>query len=110
MKDPGPAPAIDVELPDIARWAEGNTGLPYVWRHAARRAGPRVTIQALTHGNEVCGALALDWLLAEGFRPTRGTLTLIFANVAAYASFDRSHPFASRCLDEDFNRLWDASV
>ena len=110
MKDPGAASAIDVALPDITRWAEGNTGLPYVWRHAGERAGPEVTLQALTHGNEVCGALALDWLLAEGFRPTRGTLTLIFANVAAYSSFDRSDPFASRCLDEDFNRLWDASV
>ncbi len=110
MKAPGAAPTIDVALPDIARWAEGNAGVPYVWRHAGERAGPRVTIQALTHGNEVCGAIALDWLLAQGFRPTRGTLTLIFANVEAYASFDRSDPFASRCLDEDFNRVWDASV
>ena len=110
MKAPGAASTIDVALPDIGRWAEGNAGLPYVWRHAGERAGPRVAIQALTHGNEVCGAIALDWLLAQGFRPTRGTLTLIFANVEAYASFDRSDPFASRCLDEDFNRVWDASV
>ncbi|MGA8032471.1 MAG: succinylglutamate desuccinylase/aspartoacylase family protein [Casimicrobiaceae bacterium] len=110
MKAPGAAPTIDVALPDIARWAEGNAGVRYVWRHAGERAGPRVTIQALTHGNEVCGAIALDWLLAQGFRPTRGTLTLIFANVEAYASFDRNDPFASRCLDEDFNRVWDASV
>ena len=35
-------------------------------------AGPHVLVQALTHGNEVCGAIALDWLLGEGFRPTRG--------------------------------------
>ena len=110
MKAPGAAPTIDVALPDIARWAAGNTGLPYVWRHAGERTGPRVTIQALTHGNEVCGAIVLDWLLAEGFRPARGTLTLVFANVAAYASFDRGDPFASRCLDEDFNRVWDAPV
>ena len=27
--------------------------------------GPRVTIQALTHGNEVCGAIALDWSARE---------------------------------------------
>ena len=108
MNDPAAATAIDVPFPDISRWAEGNAGLPYVWRHAGARAGPRVTIQALTHGNEVCGAIALDWLLAQEFRPARGTLTLIFANVAAYASFDRRDPFASRCLDEDFNRVWDS--
>ena len=50
---------------------------------ASRRSapGPRVTIQALTHGNEVCGAIANDWLLRESVRPVRGTLTLTFANV-----------------------------
>ena len=74
---------------------------------APRRA---CTVQALTHGNEVCGAIALDWLLRSGFRPARGTLTLVFANAAAYQTFDAGDPFASRCLDEDFNRIWDAAV
>ena len=72
--------------------------------------GPHVVVQALTHGNEVCGAIALDWLLAQAFRPARGTFTAVFANVAAYGAFDRSEPFASRCVDEDFNRLWTADV
>ena len=103
-------PPIDVALPDLARWAAGNTGIPYVWRFAADAAGPRVTVQGLTHGNEVCGAIALDWLLRARFRPARGTLTLIFANVAAYQTFDASDPYASRCLDEDFNRVWDPGV
>jgi predicted deacylase len=67
-------------------------------------------VQALTHGNEVCGAIALDWLMEEGFRPTRGTFTAVFANVRAYASFDPAEPFASRCVDEDFNRLWTDDV
>ena len=43
-------------------------------------------------------------------RPVRGTLSLVFANVAAYAPFDRADPFASRCVDEDFNRLWTTEV
>ena len=34
----------------------------------------------------------------------------MFANVAAYRAFDRSEPFASRCIDEDFNRLWTSDV
>ena len=105
-----PVPAVDVALPDLSRWAAGNTGVPYVWRFGDAAATPRVTIQALTHGNEVCGAIALDWLLRSGFRPAGGELTLIFANTAAYQTFDAGDPFAARCLDEDFNRLWDAAV
>jgi predicted deacylase len=110
MAERDETPTIDVAFPDIARWAQGNAGVPYVWRFEGAARGPRVTLQALTHGNEVCGAIALDWLLAQGVRPARGTLTLIFANAEAYASFDTCDPFAARCLDEDFNRVWDASV
>ena len=68
------APQVDVALPDLARWAAGNTGISYVWRFTGHESGPHVTVQALTHGNEVCGAIALDWLLRSDFRPTRGTL------------------------------------
>ncbi len=105
-----PLPPIDVEFPDIERWRIGNTGIPFVWTFTSDRAGPHVTIQALTHGNEVCGAISNDWLLREGFRPTRGTLTLTFANVAAYRTFNAADPFTSRCVDEDFNRLWTAEI
>lgn len=109
-EEAAPAAPIDVAFPDIGRWAAGNIGIPYVWRFEGAMPGPSLTVQALTHGNEVCGAIALDWLLREGFRPTRGVLTLIFANVAAYETFDASDPYAARCLDEDFNRIWDAAV
>jgi predicted deacylase len=106
---PAAAP-IDVAFPDLARWAAGNTGIPYVWRFPGERAGPHVTLQALTHGNELCGAIALDELLAAGLRPERGTLTVVFANVDAYRAFDPVDPYTSRCLDEDFNRLWTDDV
>jgi predicted deacylase len=105
-----PAPRIEVAIPDLARWAAGNAGIPYVWTFAGPGAGPHVLVQALTHGNEVCGAIALDWLLTQGFRPTRGTLSVCFANIEAFRSFDRADPFGSRCVDEDFNRLWSAEV
>ena len=105
-----PAQAIEVAFPDLSRWSSGNAEWPYVWAFAAARAGPHVLLQALTHGNEVCGAIALDWLLDAGFRPARGTVSVCFANVAAYRRFDASDPFASRCVDEDFNRLWTADV
>ena len=100
-------PPIDVDLPDLEPWAAGNTGIPYVWRFEGAQEGPAATVQALTHGNEVCGAIVLDELLRSGFRPARGTLILVFANVRAFDAFDVAEPFASRCIDEDFNRLWD---
>lgn len=105
-----PVPPIEVAFPDLAPYAAGNGGIPYAWTFGSGRAGPHVLIQALTHGNEVCGAIALDWLLRKAVRPTRGTLSLAFANVAAYQRFDAANPFASRCVDEDFNRLWSAEV
>ena len=103
-------PAIEVAFPDLGRWAAGNARIPYAWTFATGRAGPHVLVQALTHGNEVCGAIALDWLLDSGLRPLRGMLTLCFANVAAYRTFDPAEPFSSRCVDEDFNRLWTPEV
>jgi len=105
-----PTLAIEVPFPDLSRWAAGNTGIPYVTTLTSDKAGPHVLLQALTHGNEVCGAIALDWLLEQNFQPIRGTVTVCFANIAAYRSFDRNEPFASRCVEEDFNRLWTAEV
>ncbi len=107
---PDPVPPIEVAFPRLDAYANGNSGIPYVWRYESGRPGPEVVVQALTHGNEVCGAIALDWLLAQAFRPVRGTFTAVFANVSAYGAFDRFEPFASRCIDEDFNRLWAAEV
>jgi hypothetical protein len=105
-----PLPPIEVAFPDLARWEPGNAGVPFVWRFRAATDGPHVVVQALTHGNEVCGAIAVDRLLADGLRPARGTVTFVFANVAAYRAFDRSDPYASRCVDEDYNRLWSSEV
>jgi predicted deacylase len=112
MAVPAPAlvPPIEVALPSLAAYAAGNCGIPHAWTFAAGRTGPHVLVQALTHGNEVCGAIALDWVLREELRPARGTLSIVFANVAAYERFDPGDPFASRCVDEDFNRLWSADV
>lgn len=99
-------PPIELTAPDITRWRDGNTGVPYVHRWDSGRPGPRVLVQALTHGNEICGAIALDRLLGEGFRPASGGLTAVFANVDAYRRFDPADPHPSRCIDEDLNRVW----
>lgn len=95
---------------DISAYAQGNTGVPYVTTFESGTTGPHVMINALTHGNEVCGAHVLKFLFETGVRPARGKLTLSFSNVVAYDSFDEDHPGASRYLDEDFNRLWSPGV
>lgn len=103
--------APDLVLPvDLARYAAGNTGVPYFHRFASDRPGPRVTILALTHGNEWCGALALHHLFERGVRPARGTLTLGFANVAAAQTRASDGSGSRRYIDEDFNRLWTGPV
>ena len=99
-------PPLELQPPDIARWQDGGSGVDWVHVFDSKRPGPSVLVQALTHGNEICGAIALDWLLAERFRPRRGRLTVAFANVAAFARFDPRDPFASRLVDEDYNRVW----
>ena len=104
---------IETQFPDIRVWQDGNTGVPHVWRFTSGVPGPHVCVNALVHGNEVCGAIAGDWLLRElhaCVRVQRGTLSVAFANVDAYHSFDLAKPFDSRCVDEDFNRLWDVAT
>ncbi len=108
----GGTPAVLVELtpPDLTPYREGNTGIPYVRSFAADAAGPHAMVMALTHGNEIAGAIALDRLFRRGIAPLCGTLTFAFGNVAAYARFDPAEPHCSRCIDEDFNRLWRADI
>jgi predicted deacylase len=112
--DTDPIPAVELNAPDIGRWRQGNTGVDHVHAWSGAVPGPEVLVQALTHGNEICGAIALDWLLAHaaatGWRPSVGRLTLSFANVAAYERFDPAQPYGSRCVDEDMNRVWDDGV
>jgi predicted deacylase len=101
-------PHFTVELtpPDLSPYRAGNTGVEFVTSFTAREPGSHVTVLGLTHGNEICGAVAIDKLFRADIRPRRGTLTLGFNNVAAYQEFNPRYPIASRFVDEDFNRLW----
>ena len=101
---------IEIAFPDIAAHERSETGIPYVHTFDSGAPGPHVMINALTHGNEVCGAIVVDALLRARLRPRRGKLTLAFANVDAYLRFDPAQPDAARFVDQDFNRVWTAQA
>ena len=129
-------PRFEVRLvpPALAEWRSGNCGVPGFHHFETGRAGPHVLVTALMHGNEIAGgsggyglqgvvrgipararlaaagAIVLDALLRARLRPLRGRLTLGFLNLAAFARFEPLQPTASRFVDEDMNRLWDAAI
>ena len=100
------ADPIELSPPDITPYRAGNTGVPYATTFDSGQPGPHVLLTAVVHGNELCGAIALDFLFRENIRPGRGRMTLAFCNVAAFLRFTPDNPTASRFVDEDFNRVW----
>ncbi len=97
-------PPIEFAFPELRRWEKGAA--PYIHVLESGKPGPAVMVAALTHGNEVSGAVVVDALLAAGLKPRQGTLIFSFNNIEAYLSFDPETPFKSRMVDEDFNRTW----
>ena len=101
---------LEVLPRDLAAYRQGNTGIPYVHRFESGRPGPHVLINALTHGNEICGMVAATHLLDTGVRPNIGTLTVSFANVEAYEAFDIDRPYENRQLVHNLNRIWTPEI
>ena len=104
-----PAYPIEVMFPDISRWRRSNTGVDYIHSFDSGIAGPHVMVMALSHGNEVSGAIAVDALLRTKLKPLKGRITLGFSNVEAYRRFDKNNVDATRFIDEDMNRVWSES-
>ena len=59
-------PPIELQAPDIGRWKEGGSGVDWVHVFDSGRPGPAVMVQALTHGNEICGAIAVVCAIVSG--------------------------------------------
>ena len=100
---------VELTAPDIATHRQSATGVEYIHSFDSGVSGPHVMVNALTHGNEICGAIVADRLLRRRLRPVRGRLTIAFANIAAFLRFDPGNPYATRFVDEDFNRVWTPS-
>jgi hypothetical protein len=107
-----PLPDFQVRLacPDITPWIEGNTGIQGITTRDSGQPGPHVAVFSLMHGNEFAGAIVLDRLLRDDLCPLMGRLSLGFINLAAFDRFDPRRPTASRFIDEDMNRVWDATI
>ena len=101
---------VDLDPVDITAYKSGNTGIDYLHTLDSGQPGPHVLISAVVHGNELCGAIAADWLRQQKVMPIAGRLSIGFMNVAAYLSYDPEQPNRSRWVDEDFNRLWGPGV
>ncbi len=107
--------AVEVACPDISRWEKSNCGdVPYVHEWSAQDSSADVLLTSLVHGNEYTGAIVLsdllDLLSAQTLNLRRGRLTAVFANVEGFARFDVQQPDVSRFVDQDFNRVWSASL
>ncbi|WP_076997419.1 succinylglutamate desuccinylase/aspartoacylase family protein [Variovorax sp. KK3] len=100
------SPRLEVVQGDLTPYRDGNIGVEYVHRFESGRPGPHVLINALTHGNEICGMVAARHLLDQGVRPLVGTLTVSFAHVEAYNAFDATQPFENRQIVHNLNRIW----
>jgi predicted deacylase len=105
-----PAHAIEIQPPDLSRWAESTSGAAYVQEMQSGQPGAEVLLCALVHGNEFSGAMALDELLCSNLKISQGRVTVVFANIQAFSSFDIRQPDASRFVDQDFNRIWNAAL
>jgi predicted deacylase len=96
--------------PDIARFAAGNAGLPFLWCFDGFAPGPHAAIVALTHGEEWSGAHAVAELLAHDPRPARGRLSLLFHNWRAHQRWNPAEPNRAFYIDRDLNRVWDPAL
>ncbi len=105
-----PPSLIEITPRDLTPYRDGNTGVDYVHTFDSGVSGPHLMINALSKGNEACGSEAVATLLDDGLRPTRGRLTLSFANVEAYRTLDVNDPAPAKFLDVNFNRIWKDTI
>ena len=61
--------AIELVAPDIDSHRRSSTGVDFVHTFESGKPGPHVMVNAITHGNEICGAIVVDRLLRTAIRP-----------------------------------------
>lgn len=106
--DQPPLQPVILPPPDLASWYRTNTGTAGVMTFDSGRSGPDIAIVAMVHGNEYAGGHVLNTLVRNDPTPSSGRLTLIIANLAAFARFNPGSPATARYVDEDLNRVWNS--
>lgn len=101
---------FELAAPPLGAWRQGNTGVEGVWRFDSGRPGREVMVSALVHGNEICGAWAVLAALQARLPVQQGALTMVLCNLSAFDRFDPLDPDASRCVEQDMNRLWGSAT
>ena len=66
---------VSLVPPDISSYRVGNTGVKYIHQLDSGVPGPHVMISSVVHGNELCGAIAVDHMLQNNVRPLKGKLS-----------------------------------
>ena len=89
---------VSLTPPDISAYRAGNIGVEYVHRFDSGKPGSHVMISAVVHGNELCGAIAVDHLLKNEARPLHGKLTMAFMNVRYSSDLIRKIPLCPSML------------
>jgi len=93
-----------VRLSEIRPWEKGEA--PYIHVQESGKPGPTVMLAALTHGNEVSGAIVVDALLARALKAAQRHADLLVQQLRGLSALRSKNPFKSRMIDEDFNRTW----
>ncbi|HIB06406.1 MAG TPA: succinylglutamate desuccinylase, partial [Gammaproteobacteria bacterium] len=60
---------VELDPVDITAYKTGNSGIDYLHTLDSGQPGPHVLISTVVHGNELCGAIAADWLLQQKVKP-----------------------------------------
>ena len=64
--------SVSLVPPDISSYRTCNTGVDYIHQFDSGKPGPHVMISSVVHGNELCGAIAVDHMLQNNVRPVKG--------------------------------------
>ena len=90
--------AVRLAAPDLRPWLGGNCGIAGAWSFTAPEPGPHLALFALTHGNEIAGALVLNPKLSAGIRPQRGRVSFVFGNLDDFQPSHTENPIATPYL------------
>ena len=92
-------------------WAAGNAGIPYVWTFVAERARPARPAAGADARQRGVRRDSARLAARRGVPPdARHVDACASPTWTRTPASIRADPFASRCVDEDFNRLWTAEV